>query len=170
MSTEQPPPSLDELSALMPCPFCGGEAEISDHRYQGTMASGMETPEPYAGCRVDCVRMRPVRCDESPFGKSNGSLTYEQARARAIEAWNRRAPDSRAEEAEALRKALAELESAVTAMWNYCDDTLHGRAADGGLDFLRYGDFDKKVIAARDQARAALAAHRGAEGERQKHG
>lgn len=79
----------DELKS---CPFCGGEAEIRLHRYHGTGASGMETPEPYAACKSGCVAMNPVPADDWPYGQAHGANTSEQARAIVIAAWNTRAP------------------------------------------------------------------------------
>lgn len=80
------------LPELLPCPFCGGEAEIRLHQYAGTYASGMETPWPYAACKKGCVSMPAVTCDDWPYGQSNGARSSKQARKEAIIGWNHRTP------------------------------------------------------------------------------
>jgi hypothetical protein len=79
------------VSGLLPCPFCGGTAEIRLNRYHGTGASGMETPEPYAACKGGCIEMKPVRCDDWPSGRKLGLPTSAEARQIAINAWQTRA-------------------------------------------------------------------------------
>ena len=100
---------------LEPCPFCGGEAKIKDHRIGGTGSSGMETPHPYPCCTKCQARLPAIPCDDWPYGQANGALTYKQARAEAIAAWNTRATTltSLSEENERLRKALAVVKTAV---------------------------------------------------------
>jgi hypothetical protein len=85
------------MSALLPCPFCGGKAEVRLYRYAGAHASGMETPEPYVACTNGCVAMEPVRCDDWPYGRKNGALSSAEARQVAINAWQTRASMSHGE-------------------------------------------------------------------------
>jgi hypothetical protein len=76
---------------LKNCPFCGAQAELLFRRYEGTGASGMETPEPYVRCTTAwCVVMAAVPCDDWPYGQARGALTQAQAIEVAAERWNSR--------------------------------------------------------------------------------
>ncbi len=72
------------------CPFCGAPGEIKQYRYEGTGASGMETPTPYARCSEGCCEMTPVDCDDWPYGQARGALSNKQAHVVAEERWNTR--------------------------------------------------------------------------------
>lgn len=74
---------------LLPCPFCGGPAVFEFVRHGGTMASGMEPPTCYAGCKKCGVRFSG--------GETQGWDTkrrwydrLEEAHNEAAAAWNRR--------------------------------------------------------------------------------
>ena len=77
-----------DKSELLPCPFCGGSAVVNDWHYSGTGASGMETPHPFVICTQCGCELPKVACDDWPYGRKNGALTYEQAKAQAITAWS----------------------------------------------------------------------------------
>lgn len=64
------------MNDLLPCPFCGGEAELAGDR---------ETNEHIVFCK--------------PCGAQEA---YHKTKAEAIIAWNRRAPDPRLAEADKL--------------------------------------------------------------------
>ena len=87
--------SDNNLAAPLPCPFCGGQANIADN----TGPKLCTTAHAYVFCLTfGC----PGRSDE------------QETVADAIAAWNTRAADQRCAELEAenarLREALAELE------------------------------------------------------------
>ena len=62
------PAQMREAAALLPCPFCGGEAYLSE--------DASHSRAYFIGCNVDdCF----------------GEIHWEQTKAEAIAAWNRRA-------------------------------------------------------------------------------
>ena len=62
------PAQMREAAALLPCPFCGGEAYLSE--------DASHSRAYFIGCNVeDCF----------------GEIHWEQTKAAAIAAWNRRA-------------------------------------------------------------------------------
>ena len=111
---------MDKPATPLPCPFCGGGAMVRQYQYQGTGASGMETPEPYIRCAKCGAEQPRVQCDDSPYGRKNNRKTYVEAKAEAIAAWNRRVPDPTAINAElvACLEALAP-ELRIMAEWTH---------------------------------------------------
>ena len=77
-------------SVLDPCPLCEAKAKIEDYRYQGAHASGMETAHPFVECTNCGLKIPPVACDDSPYGRKAGAKSYAQARAEAESRWNTR--------------------------------------------------------------------------------
>lgn len=117
MSVEQ------ETAGLAACPLCRGEAEIIRHRYAGTGASGMETPEPSIRCKKCRLETRQYRADDWPSGRKAGTPTYKQAEAELIKDWNTRtSPTIEAvedeREVEAAARALAELDIRTKRRWD----------------------------------------------------
>ena len=84
------PAQMREAAALLPCPFCGGEAYLSD--------DASHSRAYFIGCNVDdCF----------------GEIHWEQTKAAAIAAWNRRAPP--VAEQQAIRdRALDDAAQAVS--------------------------------------------------------
>ena len=71
------------MSDLKPCPFCGGEAEVTRNYYT-----------------VQDITLWQVRCKTRPYAVDEGKQCYTMdsfilfdTEAEAIEAWNRRAND-----------------------------------------------------------------------------
>lgn len=75
---------------LEPCPLCSCKAAVKDHRITGAHTSGMETPHPYVECTNCGLRLPPVPCDDSSYGRKSGAKSYIQARAEAEMRWNHR--------------------------------------------------------------------------------
>jgi hypothetical protein len=61
------------MAELKPCPFCGGEARVSDCGW--------------GHCYVRCTNTSGMKCPVRPITK------YFDRANKAIEAWNRRAGD-----------------------------------------------------------------------------
>ena len=78
---------MREAAALLPCPFCGGEAYLSD--------DASHSRAYFIGCKVDdCF----------------GEIHWEQTKAAAIAAWNRRATPTVQEAAKVLLAGLGDFE------------------------------------------------------------
>lgn len=75
---------------LEPCPLCLCKAAVKDHRISGAHTSGIETPHPYVECTNCGLRLPPVPCDDSPYGRKSGAKSYDQARAEVEMRWNHR--------------------------------------------------------------------------------
>ena len=78
------------MDKLKPCPFCGGAAELTNSNAYGSpivfvRCAKCKARTPYMW--IDHPRMKAAGLDEST------RYTEEQAEAKAIEAWNRRAND-----------------------------------------------------------------------------
>lgn len=92
---------MTEAEKLLPCPFCGGEANANgsikfDAKHEAWFSDGARVLEAFfCGC---------VTC-----GITNQGLFGHQTREKAIAAWNRRAAPS----AEAVREACAKVCDAV---------------------------------------------------------
>ena len=129
--------------ALLPCPFCGGDAEIV-HIEEGENAGG------------SCVCCK--RCNAS----SNVEFEFKE---NFISNWNRRS-SSAAERAvvEALMDATAHLAGSASAYRKYARrHSSVGRSEIDPFFTTRADDFDKAV----ERARLALSSVRGEGGDKQ---
>lgn len=77
-------------SVLEPCPLCEAPAFFNHWRYSGAHATGMETPQPFVECSGCGLKLPPVQCDDSPYGRKTGAKSYIQARAETELRWNTR--------------------------------------------------------------------------------
>ena len=81
------------MKELKPCPFCGGEGEVR--------ASNLYYDRVYlvrcrcCGAKTDFVLVNHPSLDMAGRVKEDTRYTEEQARCKAIEAWNRRADNDR---------------------------------------------------------------------------
>ena len=116
---------------LLPCPFCGGEAEINQIGNMATKSRGFEVRCTAWGCSTK-KRSMVIR------------RSLEDARTWAVERWNARAPSDAA-----LVEALEEQTLAVKAFM---------RAVDSGRVLVGTSN---RLEAANNAARAALAAAKG---------
>ncbi len=95
------PAQMREAAALLPCPFCGGEAYLSE--------DASHSRAYFIGCNVeDCF----------------GEIHWEQTKAEAIAAWNRRATPTVQEAAKVrVKAAIAEQisEGIGAVLRKFCD-------------------------------------------------
>ena len=70
------------MAELLPCPFCGGIAGISVAPLWGTEGFVVKCKECFATSKRVIAN--------HPNAMGTGILTEEQAKTKAIEAWNRR--------------------------------------------------------------------------------
>ena len=82
--------TMNDLIKLLPCPFCGGEAEIFVARQE---SYGYYDETRAAGCKK-----QPVRCASSPafgtqeFLQGKGMVVVVDTNEKAAAMWNTRAP------------------------------------------------------------------------------
>ena len=128
---------------LLPCPFCGSQAELEDHRtiwavrcVCGCCVLGERAPEPEADMPLEYW---------SHFEKS------------AIDAWNRRAQPAEAEGVEArLRRVIEELKAGFVAC-QQCGDQEDTATLDCVPELEAIAAVLSAVTAERDAARTDLA-------------
>ena len=116
------------VEAIAPCPFCGGEANVINHRWSGNN----EIKAYYVHC---------IKCNANGHGRNT--------KEKALAAWNRRAlpPEMRA--AGKMKRALARYMNAVSDLHGHFDwESGYGRTR---------GPVDEEFDAATEEARAALA-------------
>jgi len=101
-----------EMTKLKPCPFCGGEAELSSGKFDGKETSYVLCTK--CGSRGEFFSVSPK---------------YASAE-RAIEAWNRRTGDT-----EALRKAARKL-AWIHQQIDLYDDRQELHEEDYWMDYL----------------------------------
>lgn len=76
---------------LEPCPLCSCKAAVKDHRISGAHSAAWHpTPHPYVECTNCGLRLPPVPCDDSLYGRKVGAKSYIEARAEAEMRWNHR--------------------------------------------------------------------------------
>ena len=121
MCTKQETSGMDRLTELLPCPFCGGKAYLSDAE---------------AGTGGLSNRARNPRCWQCGV-----DLGYCDTAVEAAAAWNRRASQAAPAPSDALREALERLEAKASAV-----SSAHARK--GGIGFA-VAEMGPAIIAAR---------------------
>lgn len=124
----EPTPSPKDIVALLPCPFCGGEAKCFPDEVG---SGGQHLPPYYAGCKACRV------------------FFSDDDEVRAITDWNRRSESLRAQpaiEEEGLRSELTNARDAFVAIQ---DATIAGKVCD---DIAWFSDIETLHDFCADQA------------------
>lgn len=129
---ESPARAGDVLTDLLPCPFCGAPAEHDSARWDGRSPVHQHT-----GHAIYCS-------GECPLPSSGGCPQFE-TREEAVEYWNRRAPST------ALQAAEAERDAAIREMGTYA------RQAGEAIGRLEMSEAAGVVDGWRERAEAAEA-------------
>ena len=132
------PAQMREAAALLPCPFCGGEAYLSE--------DASHSRAYFIGCNVeDCF----------------GEIHWEQTKAAAIANWNRRAAPTAQEAAKVRVKAAIadQISEGIGAVLRKFCDSPDAAAARQYLHKMPESDWNTLIdMLAEESASAALRA------------